>query len=135
MNDQQKLEYEQASEDWRHRDTLTCQMPAVLVIVGGVVVAEAFKLPVGTPIYIRHVLLLFALGLAFSLTLALTQNICLQQKGSVIIKELNTSTKRFCFGMWGSISLLILSWAISISLGVLCWLSFFGNLWSCAGSP
>ena len=81
MDDRQKLEYEQALEDWRHRDTLTWQMPAVLAVVGGVVVAEAFKLPVGTPIYIRHVLLLFALGLAFSLTIALTQNICLQQKG------------------------------------------------------
>lgn len=135
MDDQQKLEYEQASEDWRHRDTLTWQMPAVLVVVGGVVVAEAFKLPVGTPIYIRHVLLLFALGFAFTLTVTLTQNICLQQKGSVIIKALNPKTKRFSFGMLGSILLLILSWAISIFLGVLCWLSFFGNLWSCAGSP
>lgn len=135
MYDRQKLEYEQASEDWRHRDTLTWQMPAVLVVVGGVVVAEAFKLPAGTPIYIRHVLLLFALGLAVSLTIALTQNIYLQGKSCELIKTLNSETKRFEFKRFGSWALLILSWVISIFLGVLCWLSFFGNLWSFAGSP
>lgn len=134
MDELQKLEYEQASEDWRHRDTLTWQMPAVLVVVGGVVTAEAFKLPVGAPIYAKHMLLLFALGLAFCLTIALTQNIYLQHKGSLIIRALNPTTSRHDFRMLGSLLLLILSWIISILLGVLCWLSFFGDLWSCAGS-
>ncbi len=97
----------------------------MLVVVGGVVVAEAFKLTEESPDYIRPMLLLFAFGLAFCLTLALTQNIYLQKKGRDIIKALNPCTKRFCFGMWGSISLLILSWMISISLGVLSCVSFF----------
>jgi hypothetical protein len=125
MDGRQKLEYEQASEDWRHRDTLTWQIPAVLVVVGGVVVAEAFQLTGKPQIYIRHGLLLFAFGLACCLALALTQNINLQKKGRDIIKALNPCTQRFCFRMRGSISLLILSWMISISLGVLSCVSFF----------
>jgi hypothetical protein len=125
MDGRQKLEYEQASEDWRHRDTLTWQMPAVLVVVGGVVVAEAFQLTGKPESYVRHGLLLFAFCLACCLTIALRQNINLQKKGRDIIKALNPCTKRFCFEMRGSNSLLILSWVISISLGVLSCLSFF----------
>ncbi len=130
MNDLEKLEYEQATEDWRHRDTLTWQIPAVLIVVGGVVVAEAFKMPAGTPIFIKHVLLLFALGLAVCLTVALTQNIYLQGKSCELIKELNSETKRLEFKRFGSWALLILSWAISIFLCVLCVLSLSCNLWS-----
>jgi uncharacterized membrane protein len=128
MDDRQKLEYEQASEDWRHRDTLTWQMPAVLVVVGGVVVAEAFQLTAESPDYIRPMLLLFAFSLAICLTIALRQNINLQKKGRDIIKALNPCTKRFCFEMRGSNSLLILSWVISIFLGALSCLSILSYL-------
>ncbi len=44
MNEGEKIEYEQLSADWRHRDSLTWQMPAVLLVIAGVLVGEGFGL-------------------------------------------------------------------------------------------
>ena len=126
MNDWEKMEYEQASEDWRHRDQLTWQIPAVVIAVGGFILAEAFK--VETPIWLRCALLIFASTLTFALSVALSQNLSLQQKGRIIIQSLYSETKRFQFGKWGSILFEILCWATCLFLGLLCGLSFTGKL-------
>ncbi len=125
MNELEKVRYEQASEDWRHRDQLTWQTPAILVVVGGLLVAEAFKLPADGPSWVRNALLLFAFGLSISLTLALSQNLVLQGKDRKIIETIDPETERFGFLKIGSLALLILSIAISIFLGWLCWSSIF----------
>ncbi len=125
MDELEKVRYEQASEDWRHRDRLTWQMPSILIVVGGLLVAEAFKLPDDAPSWIRNALLLFAFGLSTSLTLALSQNLVLQGKDRKIIETIDPETERFGFLKIGSLALLILSIAISIFLGWLCWSSIF----------
>ncbi len=130
MDELEKVRYEQASEDWRHRDQLTWQMPAILVVVGGLLVAEAFKLPDDAPSWVRDALLLFAFGLSISLTLALSQNLILQGKDRKIIETIDPKTKRFGFLKLGSFALLILSIAISIFLGWLCWSSIFGGFFA-----
>jgi len=123
MKEIDKLEYEQASEDWRHRDHLTWQIPAVLVVVGGLLVAEAYKLPYGVPTWVKIALLLLAFGLSLSLTLALIHNLLVQKQDKEIIKEINPQTRRFCFRKVGSYALSILSVGISIFLLVVCYMS------------
>ena len=53
MSGFKKIEYEQLSQDWRHRDILTWQLPSVLVIGTGILVGEAFldsaRQPFGVP--------------------------------------------------------------------------------------
>ncbi len=44
-----KTEYEQVSEDWRHRDNLTWQLPSILLVVGGVALGTAFDREVLLP--------------------------------------------------------------------------------------
>ena len=130
MDELEKVRYEQASQDWRHRDQLTWQMPAILVVVGGLLVAEAFKLPDDAPSWVRNALLLFAFGLSTTLTLALSQNLILQGNDRKIIETIDPETKRFGFLKRGSFALLSLSIAVSIFLGWLCWSSIFGGLFA-----
>ena len=121
MDDLDKVRYEQASADWRHRDQLTWQIPAVLVVVGGLLVAEAFTLPSEAPGWVRSALFLFAFALSVSLTIALFQNLMLQGKDRAIIEAIDPETKRFGFLKLGSYALLVLSVAICLFLGWLCW--------------
>ena len=130
MDELEKVKYEQASENWRHRDQLTWQMPAILVVVGGLLVAEAFKIPDDAPSWIRSALLLFAFGLSTSLTLALSQNLFLQGKDRKRIEAIDKDTEKFGFLKLGSFALLILSIAISIFLSWLCLCSIFGGLFA-----
>ena len=70
-------DYKQLSDDWRHRDQLTWQLPSVLVAVSGALIAAIFnfdKFPAGMKDYLLWGGLLFA-GL---LTIALGQNIYFQ---------------------------------------------------------
>jgi len=108
------IEYEQVSEDWRHRDVLTWQLPAVLVVVGGVLVREAFDQQ--TPPWIGAFMLLLAVALAWCLTMALKQNLDLQSMNRVIAENLYPETKRFPPRKLGSRRLLKLSWVVSIFL-------------------
>jgi len=39
-----KEEYNQISEDWRHRDKLTWQLPSVVIVIGSALTAAAFTL-------------------------------------------------------------------------------------------
>ena len=116
--------YEQAYEDWRHRDQLTWQIPSVLVIVGGVLVSEAYESRSPNLSFVRIALLLFAFGLSIALTIALCQNLYLQSKDRETVETIDPVTKtekRLTFFRVGSFSLLFLSIAISGFLGWLCW--------------
>ena len=44
MKDFDQIEYEQLSQDWRHRDLLTWRFPSFLILVEGILVAQAFRL-------------------------------------------------------------------------------------------
>ena len=110
-----QLEYEQASEDWRHRDNLTWQIPAVLVAVAGFVVSEVFGASNLSPNWIRPGMLAIAATLGVLLSVALIQNLKLQRKSKDIIKSLH-DTERLEFPLMGSNLLIILSWGVSIAL-------------------
>ncbi len=114
------IEYEQTSEDWRHRDSLTWQLPAVLIGVGGALVAQALELPAG---WVRNAIFFFAAALAVCLTVALWQNLRLQRKDREIIKDIYKNTRRFGFYKVGSILFLLLSVAASAFFVVLVFLS------------
>ena len=129
MDDFDKIEYEQLSQDWRHRDVLTWQFPSVLILVGGVLVAQAFDLSGEHP-WIRSVLLGLGAGLATCLTIALRHNLELQQRNKEAIKALlekdekddKSTTTRFDFPRLGSKLLLRFSMIVCGILIVL----FFG---------
>ncbi len=85
-----KEEYNQISEDWRHRDKLTWQLPSVIVVIGSALMVTAFTLDIDRPclLYvIRSILLLFGGFLSLCLTFALKENLWYQiGSGEVLIK-------------------------------------------------
>lgn len=130
MNGFVKIEYEQLSQDWRHRDVLTWQFPSVLILVGGVLVAQAFNLSREHP-WIQSVLLSFGAGLAICLTVALRQNLKLQQANKdaimALLKRANEESTRFGFRRRGSCLLLAFSGIVCIVLIVLFFASLCGS--------
>ena len=106
MNDQ--IEYQELSADWRHRDTLTWQMPAVIVAVVGLLVSQGFKLIGDVASVIVWTIFIFATGFASCLTVALGQNLLIQSKNASSLKSIYGNTTRFAFLPIGSISLLVL---------------------------
>jgi hypothetical protein len=85
----EEVEYEQISEDWRHRDNLTWQIPSVIVVIGGALIAAAFTLNI-KPFIIRPVLLGLGAFLSLCLTYALAQNLWYQMgSGEALIKIAN----------------------------------------------
>ena len=117
MNEDEKIEYEQLSADWRHRDSLTWQMPAVLLVISGVLVGEGFGL-LNSKVnpWVVETLFLFALAFAIMLTIALRQNLGLQKKNRIDLESINPYTPRFGFPLRGSWTLYYLSFAISEAL-------------------
>jgi hypothetical protein len=87
MTNCEEVEYEQISEDWRHRDNLTWQIPSVIVVIGGALIAAAFTLNIKP--FIRPVLLGFAILLSLCLTIALGQNLVLQKLNGKQLEELS----------------------------------------------
>ena len=82
-------EYNQISEDWRHRDKLTWQLPSVVVVIGSALTAAAFTLNIDLQyLYvIRPILLLFGGFLSLCLTFALKENLWYQiGSGEALIK-------------------------------------------------
>ena len=73
-------EYNQISQDWRHRDNLTWQIPSIIVAIGGGLIAGAFGLKIDSRYIciVRPILLGFGALLAFCLTFALAQNLWYQ---------------------------------------------------------
>jgi len=75
-----EVEYSQISQDWRHRDNLTWQIPSIVVAIGGGLTAAAFGLKIDCRYIcvVRPILLGFGALLAFCLTFALAQNLWYQ---------------------------------------------------------
>ena len=73
INNELEREYREISTDWRHRDNLTWQLPSIIIIIGGTLVAAAFLFEIDPQylILIRSTLLLFDALLSLCLTLAL----------------------------------------------------------------
>ena len=120
MNDFDQIEYEQLSQDWRHRDVLTWRFPSFLILVEGILVAQAFRLSTEHP-WIQSVLLSLGAGLAICLTRALSQNLQLQQANKVAImalfdKDDPKKTTRFCFSSSGSSWLFVFCVIVAIFL-------------------
>lgn len=85
-----EVEYAQISEDWRHRDNLTWQIPSVIVVVGGGLVAAAFAVDID-PQYsciIRPILLGSGTFLSLCLTFALAQNLWYQMGSAEALKRI-----------------------------------------------
>ncbi len=88
-NNLEHIKYVQISEDWRHRDNLTWQLPSIIVIIGGALITAAFGLNID-PQYlylVRATLLGFGALLSFCLTFALTQNLWYQIGSSEYLKK------------------------------------------------
>jgi hypothetical protein len=107
-------------------------MPAVLLVVGGLLVANTFNLPESTPPLIKISILGLAMLFVAFLTVAFRQNLNLQKINSDVINELNRRTERYKFFKWGSWLFFWLSIAITLFLMALfIWtagLSFLKNL-------
>ena len=124
MKDFDQIEYEQLSQDWRHRDMLTWRFPSFLILVEGILVAQAFRLSAEPP-WIRSVLLGLGAGLAICLTIALIQNLQLQKNNADSVEELleraNEESTRFRFTRRGSYILLGFCVLVCfILIGLLC---------------
>ncbi len=132
-----EAEYNQISQDWRHRDNLTWQIPSIIVAIGGGLTAAAFGLNIA-PQYIcivRPILLGFGALLAGCLTFALAQNLWYQVgsgealiriascKGSTIPNDKLRRTlnrKDFHISRWDFVKRLSVRLAGSAVLLVLC---------------
>lgn len=70
------IDFEQYYEDWRHRDTLTWQLPAITVAIGGGIMIGSFVADI--PWFVKA--LAFGLGAFFiaTLTVMLAQNLYYQ---------------------------------------------------------
>lgn len=110
-------EYEQLSADWRHRDALTWRIHAVLLVIVGAVVGGGFGL-LNSQVnpWVVETLFLFALAFVIMLTIALRQNLVLQDANRVNLERINPYTRRFGFSLRGSLTLWYLFCAICVAL-------------------
>ncbi len=86
MKNWEEVEYNQISEDWRHRDKLTWQIPSIIVIIGGALIVAALK-DDQSPI-VKPILLGFGAFLSLCLTFALVQNLWYQVGSGEALKKL-----------------------------------------------
>lgn len=88
INNELEREYSEISTDWRHRDNLTWQLPSIIIIIGGTLVAAAFLFEIDPQylIFVRSILLLFDALLSLCLTHALGQNILYQVGSSTALE-------------------------------------------------
>lgn len=89
---QDEEEYKEISEDWRHRDNLTWQIPSIIVAIGGALIVAAFALDIDPKhlCIIRPILLGFGAFLSLCLTFALAQNLWYQVgSGEALEKIIN----------------------------------------------
>ncbi len=119
MTDEEKIEYQELSADWRHRDSLTWQMPAVIVAVVGLLASRGFELISVVAPVIVWTIFIFTTGFAFCLTVALGQNLFIQGEGSRKMKSLCGKTERFDFPRIGSFLLFALCVVLTVGLIIL----------------
>ena len=123
-----EIEYQELSADWRHRDSLTWQMPAVIVAVVGLLASKGFELIGVVAPVIVWTIFIFTTGFAFCLTVALGQNLFIQGKGSCKMKSLYSNTERFYFRRIGSFLLLGLCVVLTACLIILLIIGLFEPL-------
>lgn len=126
MNDE--IEYQELSADWRHRDSLTWQMPAVIVAVTGLLVSKGFELIDSIDPVIFRAIFIFTTAFAVCLTFALWQNLRIQGEGSCKMKSLYCKTERFNFSRLGSFFLLALCVLLSVGLIILSFMTMLEPL-------
>jgi hypothetical protein len=80
-----KVLYAQLSEDWRSRDRITWQLPAVLIVIGGILLVGVYG-GSGVSGDVKIWLLSLGLLLAWLFTIMLTRNLYLQSVGHDLIK-------------------------------------------------
>jgi hypothetical protein len=121
-----RLEYQEASEDWRHRDRLTWQMPPVVMAALGLVFGQVY---IGTfapgDEWIRVAILVVIALSSGGLVLTLKQNLSLQNQSREIITSIYRDSGRLGFAKVGSNTFFRLmrgAWlTLSLFTGVECW--------------
>ncbi len=88
-------EYKQLSEDWRSRDRMTWQMPAFLVVIGGLLLVSAFS-QLGSDPTVKNKILLIGMLFSWITTTFLTRNIYLQGLGQKLLKEIKDAITTDC---------------------------------------
>lgn len=83
--------YEQLSEDWRNRDRITWQLPSVLVVVSGVLIASVFG-RFGLERDIGNWVLWLGSIFAWILAIMLARNIYLQAVGQRLLTGIQKET-------------------------------------------
>ena len=81
--------YEQLSEDWRNRDRITWQLPAVLVVVAGLLLSQVFWKN-GVEQQVENWLLWGGFGFTLLFTIILARNLYLQAVGADLIRIIQT---------------------------------------------
>lgn len=83
-------EYREISNDWRHRDNLTWQLPPVIVVLGGAFISAAFAIQIESDHrdIIRIILLTLGALLSLCLTITLAQNLWYQVGSGEALKRL-----------------------------------------------
>ena len=82
-------EYSEISNDWRHRDNLTWQIPSLLSAIAGGLIVAAYGVNVAEHgSAIRLILLGIAGGLSFCLNVALAQNLVYQACSGAALERL-----------------------------------------------
>ncbi len=117
-----ELEYQEASEDWRHRDRLTWQLPTVLVSLVGLVMSQLYKQQPFDPKWIKVAILVMLASMSGLLVVTLKQNLLLQHNNRAIMESISRAedfeTGRFGFSIVGSNSFYRLTWLVWILLAV-----------------
>lgn len=88
MTDDDRLIYQQLSEDWRHRDRMTWQLPSVLIIVGGLLLALIFNVESPVESSVKDYLLWGGFVFTLLLTFFLTRNTYLQAVGADLMERI-----------------------------------------------
>ena len=81
-------DYQQLSDDWRHRDQLTWQLPSVLVAVSGALIVAVIQFDELERAGVKNYLLWGGLLFAGLLTIALGQNLYFQTVAEDLMDEI-----------------------------------------------
>lgn len=79
-------EYKQQSEDWRHRDRTTWQIPTVLIVIGGASIFSAFT--VSDNETVKNIILLIGLLFSWVFTIAFARGIYLQGLSLALLENI-----------------------------------------------
>jgi len=121
-----RLEYQEASDDWRHRDRLTGQMPPVVMAAFGLGFGQVYNITFAPEHeWIRVAIHVAIALLSGGLVLTLKHNLILQNQSREIITSIYRETGRIGFAKVGSNTFYRLMWVawllLSFFAAVECW--------------